>query len=54
MALSDAELDAIHEAVWREWEEADKPEAIPPVRARALRAVADAAVADFAQEVMAS
>jgi hypothetical protein len=53
VALSDAELVAVADAVWREWEDGDGRETIPEVEARALRAVADAAVADFSEELMA-
>ena len=44
---------AVADAVWREWEDGDGRETIREVEARALRAVADAAVQDFAAELMA-
>ena len=53
MALSDEDLDAVADAVWRSWEDGDGRETVPQVWARVLRAVADAAVADFAEELMA-
>jgi len=53
VALSDDELVAVSDAVWRSWEDGDGRETIPEVERRMLRAVADAAVADFAEELMA-
>lgn len=53
MALSDADLRTAWDQVWGEWEDSTKPDPIPAVEARALRAVADAAVADFSEELMA-
>lgn len=53
MALTDAELSAVWDRVWSEWEDSTKPDPIPAVEARALRAVADAAVQAFAEELMA-
>lgn len=52
MALTDEELVAIADAVWSEWEDGTDQVTIPEVNARALRAVAEAAVADFAEELM--
>lgn len=53
MALSDEDLATAADAVWKDWEDGDGRETLPEVWARVLRAVADAAVADFTEELMA-
>lgn len=52
MALSDEELVAVSDGVWSAWADAGSPEPVPVIEARALRAVAEAALAEFAREVM--
>lgn len=52
MALSDAELWAVWDGVWESLE--TDPRTIREVETLAIRAVADAAVAEFCREVMES